>query len=171
MTGIPGVGGQSLLGNMLQPMGNIMKGFSGISMMKQGAELQQAGYRNAQIGVNNTLAFNESVVNFNLYRDLADLGREIYTTMSTQRAQAGASGTSGKSALMVMNETMDLFERTTLRLHNNAEIQRKQLQYEAAVRNTELQNQAQYAAWQSSVQQSQAMSGLFSQIGQMFGGF
>lgn len=166
-----GLGGQSLLGGLLQPIGNIAQQFNGLSMISQGAAIQQAGFRSSQIGINNTAAFNESVVNFNLKRDLADLGRQIMQTASTQRVQAAASGTAGKSALLVMSETLSVFELGAQRLKNNAEIERNQIRYAAQLRNIEIQNQANFAAFQASQQKSQAIGGIFSQIGSLFGGF
>lgn len=109
-----------------------------------GATLTAAGFRSSAESVKQSMVFNLEIDRINLQRKLKAASRQFQRTLGQQLTQQAASGISltSKSALMIRNETQDVFGRAILNMKVDAENTIKAKQFESEVKQVQLENQA-----------------------------
>lgn len=147
--------------NFIGDLGNIMKGFNGLSQISAaqdmaiaGGQQEAAGLRVAGASSMAAATYNSQVVAANLVQSMDALGREIRTTTSMQRTQAAFTGLNAGSAsfLSVMNSTMDTYQMEHLKAVNAAQQQEQSILFEGASRQVGFENQANAAEYRGQVQ-------------------
>ena len=187
LTGMIGGLASSLFASSITQAGAQMQAqqaLIGGDIAAQGSLFQASGFRQSAITVGQASNFNLSIDRLNVSRQLAAASRQYQRTVGKQLTQQARSGISltGKSSLMVRNETTNLFSRTMLNLKIDAENTKRAKIFETQVRQMNLENQARgaeyraaaervlasnraaEARWQGNVAQSRAISGTLSKL-------
>lgn len=109
----------------LQAGYGIMSSYQGMKFAKETFKIQEQSEKAAA-------NYNKALVEIQLNRDSAELGRRISRVVSTQRAQAAATGlqVGSKSFLMLMNEGLTQGEREAVQLRSSAQIKQSQIDYQ-----------------------------------------
>jgi len=182
-----GLGALNNLTSLLGPIAQVGAGFAGVSggvgHILAGGDLQAGTLRQAGETATITANYNIQLEKLNLARSLDNLSRQAGRSMAAQRvASVNNSGGISKSSLMVMHSNLAQFERQILRERENSKFKQDAMLFDAQLTETQYENQARAAEYQSEVaaynvkvQQAQAIGGAISSvgggIGQAFGGF
>lgn len=110
----------------------------------QGGILSAEGYRKSKVSVANATAYNIAQDNLNVQREMESLSRQFQRTIGEQVVATASQGISltSKSALMIRNETVDVYDKALLQLKINAENNIRNQLYESRVKQAELEQQA-----------------------------
>ena len=142
-----------------------VQGIGGVFQGLQGSKQQSQSLLSAAESVRGAAAFNIQVVNINLQRQLEALSQELRTTLSTQTAQSGGSGLAIASGSFqsIFTETSNQILKEQRHARQDAEIERRRIQFEAESQAIALQNRAAAARLQGRQDAFQGISRLFGQ--------
>lgn len=159
---------------------------SGLIQINQGAGLAGLGgnisaeaFRNAGVASVAAANYNSSLINLNAQRQMNALSYEIQKFSSAQIAQTAVSGADpkSKSFLLVMSESMSVFENMVLDFRSSVTQQQEATEYEGRAAQVMYENQAraseyqgQLAAWQAGKARTQAIGNMFGSLLGSFGG-
>ena len=116
-----------------------------------GGMLSAEGYRNSKRSVSNATSYNIAQDNINVQREMQSLGRQFQRTIGEQVVATAAQGISltSKSALMLRNETVNVYDKALLQVKLNAENNIRNQLYESRVKQSELEQQAVASEYQA----------------------
>ncbi len=131
--------------------------FGGSLLTSLGTEQQIGAYKAAGAASMAAAKYNAQLEKVDSERRQIQLGRQVSSVLSTQRAQAGASGleVQSKSFLVLMNESLSTFERAIVDERNVAAQRQEAILFEGRAAEAEARNRARAAR--------------VSQIGNIFG--
>lgn len=197
-----GISGASMIisGGLMQAgaydaaaQGTVDLGNYSAAVALQGGQISAAAYRSAETSVAQQTSYNIALTQFDLNRQLDSISRTIESNYSKNQAIQASSGVGlgSKSYLAVVNTMTQQNERTLLNLRNSAIMKQQELQYEGNLSQTQYENQAREAEYNSKVTAQQvqyqaevqanneenqanmamssAVSSAFSKLGSMFG--
>jgi len=116
-----------------------------------GGILSAEGYRKSKTSVASATAYNLIQDNLNVQREMQSLSRQFQRTIGEQIVSTAAQGISlsSKSALMLRNETVNVYDEALLQLKLSAENNIRNRLYESKLKQTELEQQARASEYQA----------------------
>lgn len=109
--------------------------FGGTLLTSIGTHQQMKAYEAAGVASMASARYNAAIEELNSERRQVEMGRQVSNILSTQRAQAGASGldVTSKSFLALMNESISSFESAIINERNVSEQRQDSLIYQGRV--------------------------------------
>lgn len=131
---------------------------TGGEIAAQGALMSAAGFRSSAEAVRGATEFNLGVDAINNHRRMKATSRQLQRTLGRQTTQIASRGIAqtSKSALMIRNESLDIFQRAMLNLKVDAENQRRSRIFQSQIQQTNLENQARAAEYRAAAERVMA---------------
>ena len=175
--------------SILDSAPNLMQTAFGLNQLKQGLNLELAGYnlaaqsfKNAGVLNQATAQYNAQLEELNLKQQLAATGRQVDKVIGNQRSVMATTGfaLTSKSFLQVANETLSSAEKQVVNLRNTSAQKQEAIMFSGKV--AEYQNQAKASAqeyagkvarYKSESKQAEAYGSIFKQgvslLGSLYG--
>lgn len=118
--------------------------FAGTLLTGIGTSQQIGAYKAAGSASMASAKYNKQLEDVASQKRETDLGRQLASVMSTQRAQLGASGVSisSKSALALMNESISAFEAALMNERNTSDQRGEAIMFEGRAAKAAADNRA-----------------------------